>query len=295
MPEQNLSSDVSALSMEAQWRRWLNRYTWHLDQVPALLEGIRSDVARISSDSARYGGERVSSSREGAPVPFRVDAMDDSDDLWAALVQYTANVAELLDEPGPGGVALTWRSRGEAAGIPSSATLRDVRFAAFEIVAWILQRVEAIASLQQLEGTEDFLFWRIRSFRARYTSRPKPQAQGFCDHCGETAVVSEWTGGDGTVLASRCSACGLTSRTERIAGRSTVCADADHVRCVSLLCSCDCHQRRVSLFTARTRVEPAPEGMWRLAPFSESCDHGDWSPYLGADDLRHCGGCGQVL
>lgn len=280
------------LSPEAQWRAWVKRYTWHIDQVPGLLEAIRASVVPLAS--TRYDGMRVSSSREGVPMPFRVDAVDDADALWAALVQYTLNVAELLDVPGPGGLMLTWRSRDEAAGIPSRASQRDVRIAAFEVIAWLVQRVEAIAPLEALEGTEDFLFTHIRSLRARYTSAPKPRPEGFCHVCGETAVVSEWTG-DGSTLVSRCTACGDVESTVRAPGRSQGCVDDHHDACESLLCACLCHERRVSLFTARIPVEPTTEGLWRLAPFSDRCVHRAWSPYVGVDELRHCGGCGIVL
>lgn len=201
-----LMTDAPALTPDEQWRRWIERYTWHLDQVPGLLEVMRGEVPRISSDSARYGAERISSSRDGAPVPFRVDVMDSIDELWAALVLYAENVAELLGTTAP--LVDRWRVRSDVGGLKPST---DARRESFTIVAWLVDRIDAIAPLEQLGDSEDHLFRLIRSLRARYVSRPVRHARPRpCSLCGEGEVVVRFAddGSPKGVRVARCDVCG---------------------------------------------------------------------------------------
>lgn len=191
----SLIEDGPVLSSFEQWRRWTERYSWHLDLVPGLLEFMRDEAPRISSDSRRYGAERISSSRDGAPLPFSTDALDGADELWAALVQYAENVDDLMQTHAP--LVLSplpavsrWRARGEAQGIRVGA---DVRGDAFAIVAWLVDRVQWIAPLTQLEDSEDFLFKLVRQLRARYLgdATPRKPQRRLCELCrvGEVVVV----------------------------------------------------------------------------------------------------------
>ncbi|MDF2916610.1 MAG: hypothetical protein K0S70_827 [Microbacterium sp.] len=208
--------DAPTLTPDEQWRRWIERYSWHLDLVPGLLEFMRDEVPRISSDSRRYGAERVSSSRDGAPLPFSAEVLDGADELWAALVQYAENVDDLLQRHAPLilaplPVVSRWRARGEAQGIRLGA---DVRRDSFAIVAWLVERVQWIAPLEQLEDSESFLFAMIRQLRNRYlggTPRRRTREPDICRLCltGEVVVtfVDEPLSTEGKRVA-KCTLCG---------------------------------------------------------------------------------------
>ncbi len=200
------------LTPEEQWRRWVERYEWHLGLVPGLLEVMRDDVPRISSDSRRYGAERVGSSRDGAPLPFNADTLDSADELWAALVQYAENVDDLLATEAPLVLAplptvSRWRARGEAQGIRSTG---DVRRDAFAIVGWLIDRVDWIAPLPVLEESEDFLFTLIRRHRARYLGAPsRRESRRLCPLCRTGEVVVTFVEAPLSAKGERVAKCSL--------------------------------------------------------------------------------------
>jgi hypothetical protein len=195
---------------EDQWRRWVQRWTWHLDQVPGLLEMMRAEAVPLAAFD--YQAVRVQTSRDGAPMPFRVDAIDGSDDLWAALVQYADNVQDLMPSPlAPLPAVARWNSRGEIAGIRS---MSDVRRDAMLVVGWLVDRVHWIAPLEQLGDTEDHLFAQVRAAHARYgdasiivPGRPRSKARR-CKVCGAAAVVPKLVGRD---IVHACQDCGTVA------------------------------------------------------------------------------------
>lgn len=200
------------LTPDEQWRRWVERYEWHLGLVPGLLDVMRDDVPRISSDSRRYGAERVSSSRDGAPLPFNADTLDNADELWAALVQYAENVDELLATEAPLVLAPLpvvdrWRARGEVQGI---RTTGDVRRDAFAIVGWLIDRVDWIAPLPVLEESEDFLFTLIRRHRSRYLGNPaRRESRRLCPLCRTGEVVVTFVEAPLSTKGERIAKCSL--------------------------------------------------------------------------------------
>jgi hypothetical protein len=203
--------EALVLTPEDQWKRWIQRWTWHLDQIPGLLDLMRAEAVSISAFD--YQAVRVQTSRDGAPVPFRVEVIDAVDDLWAALVQYADNVQDLVPAPlAPLPGVARWRARGEVAGIRTTA---DVRRDAIVIVGWLVDRVEWIAPLAQLGDTEDHLFAQVRAAHGQYgdpdrrvPTIPRSPARR-CMLCGALAVRTQLWGGD---VVSRCQDCGEVHR-----------------------------------------------------------------------------------
>lgn len=205
---------ATTLALDPEWVAWTKRYEWHLDQVPGLLEVMRDATPRISSDSARYGTERTSSSRDGAPVPFSIDAVDDADELWGVLAAYVLEVADLLGEQPPHVFRASWWRAGEVQGVRASADSRTARADAFTVVGWLVDREEVIAPHSGLQDSEEHLFTLIRKTRGRWQGhvRPPRARPRLCGVCGQVSVVIEWMdvpGGIGPALpVGRCSTCG---------------------------------------------------------------------------------------
>jgi len=282
---------VPPLSPDVQWRRWVRRYTWHLDQLPGLVEAMRSDVLPIGA--AVYDRDRVDQSRD-APVPFRVEVVDAIDDLWAALVEYADNVDELLQVHAPVVLAPLphvgrWRS---GSGVQGARAGADVRADAFTLIGWLIERVDWILPLQALDDSEEFLFSLIRQNANRFM-RPRPVPKAACRVCGTHAVSVRWTATAEVVECSRCGDVQVMGARRPLL--SEACAGGPHEACAVMSCACSCHERRSSLYTVRVRVGPVSEGHRLVAPFSESCAHSEWPAYVGDDGLRHCGGCGVLL
>jgi hypothetical protein len=172
--------------------RWSQRYVWHLDQIPALLAAMRGAVVPLKS--SRYDSDRVSGGGDSARLPFRVDAMDDADELWALLVLYAGEVVSLIGGSSPA-VLRGWSwSTCEVAGVPAGVGAVDLLGASSEVVRWLCDRVEAIAALSGLEDSEDQLFGRVRSLRQAYrlASHTPRARRRRCLRCGSAGVVGAW-------------------------------------------------------------------------------------------------------
>lgn len=211
-----IPADPITLTPDEQWRRWIERYSWHLDLIPGLLEHIRAEIIPLAA--TRYDAVRVDVSRDGAPVPFRVDSLDTSDELWAALIQYAENVDQLLRQHAPVILAplphaSRWRTRGEAQGIRAGA---DVRHDAFAITAWLIDRVAYIAPLTELGDSEDYLFTMIRRLRARYLTSPAPRApRRACELCLVGQVTVTFTEAPISTKGERVAKCNLCGQVYR--------------------------------------------------------------------------------
>ncbi|MGX5770813.1 hypothetical protein ACWKWN_08685 [Microbacterium trichothecenolyticum] len=247
-----MNREITAEEISAQeWKRWIGRYQWHLDQTPSLLEAMREAASGIRA--VVYDRDRVDASREGVPLPFREEVVDDADELWRALVGYGRAVASRIGG-GPAALDALW-ARGAAGGLRSGTDPETARLQAYEIVVWLVEHIADVAQHADLEGDEAHLFYEIRRLRARYTSdRVKPRAVRACTLCGAPSVSVEWL--SLTEEIAECGYCGHSEhRSTSNPPRSEPCAEAAHSSCESLLCRCDCHDdRTTSLYSVGVPV-----------------------------------------
>lgn len=190
---------------EAETRRWVERFEQHLDQVPMLVETIRDQANPLKAGSLN---ERVSGGGGEAPLPFRVDPIDDCDDLWASLVEYIGEVAERLQDAAPGAAGAAWAVSGSIRGIPARMTPDDAYKATYELIAWLIDRARRVRMLQ-LDDSESHLFGLIRKLSKRYVDAPpieRPAHRRTCSICGERAVLVAWLLGD--TGEAECRVCG---------------------------------------------------------------------------------------
>lgn len=190
---------------QANLRRWIERYEQHLDQLPILVEHLRD---RANPTKAGSLNERVSGGGGEASTPLRLDPVDDCDDLWAALVEYLGEAAEKLQDPAPA-TARSWTAGGSVRGIPAWMSADDAYRAAYELIAWLIDRAPRIHALE-LTDSEEHLFALIRKLMSRYVVPPieRPSRRRMCSVCGEYAVVVDWVIGD--VGEAKCRVCGAT-------------------------------------------------------------------------------------
>lgn len=190
----------------AELKRWKERYERILDQLPVLLETLRDRALPLQA--VRLDGVRVSGTREGSPLPFRDDPVDDCDDIWASLVEYVGEVAERLQDPAPAAVGASWAVQGSVRGIPAWLDADGAYKAGWTLVAWLVDRAERIHALQ-LTDSETHLFGLTRKLLKRYVDSPpleRPAHRRDCTVCGERAVVVDWVLGDAG--EAECRACG---------------------------------------------------------------------------------------
>ncbi|WP_205529091.1 hypothetical protein [Microbacterium halotolerans] len=207
---------LDLMPLDPEWVEWGARYRWHVDQLPALFEALRE--MRVPSMTARTDVERVAgSSAEGPPVPLQVGPVDVVDELWAVVVEYVDEVAELIGHAPPQVVARAWRRRGVPAGVRPLSEGVAVRRAAHEVTNWLIIHLEAIAVHSQLADSEDHLFELIRKHRSRYVAERTRARRRVCPVCEERSVVVEWAmlaGADEAEGIGRCTSCGTGFRRE---------------------------------------------------------------------------------
>lgn len=195
----------------AEERRWVYRFEAHLDQVPILVEFLRGHRVPLKAGTL---DDRVSGGGGEAPVPFRLDPVDDADDLYAALVEYAGEVAERLEVALPHSGSDVWGTFAGVQGIPAHLGPTGARNAVSRICEWLMHRAVRIRQLE-LTDSEEHLFALVRKLGARYTVPPvdRPSRRRVCTVCGEQAVVVAWLlGGTGE---AECRTCGATYAPER--------------------------------------------------------------------------------
>lgn len=191
---------------DAEEHRWTHRFEAHLDQVPVLVEFLRGHRVPLKAGAM---DERVTGGGGDAPVPFRLDPVDDADDLYAALVEYAGEVAERLETALPITGSDVWGTYQGSQGVPAHLGPAGARRVTFQMVEWLTHRAVRIRALE-LADSEDHLFTLIRKLGARYMVPPidRPARRRVCTVCGEQAVVVAWLlGGTGE---AECRTCGAT-------------------------------------------------------------------------------------
>lgn len=204
---------------DAELRRWQHRFEQHLDQIPALIEHLRA--AAIPSAVARLDGVRVSGGGYESAAQIRLDPVEDADDLWAALAEYTLDVANRLHQPAPSAAGDTWIAHGNVQGIPARLDADRAYKAAWGIVAWLTERSAQVRPLE-LVDSEQHLFALVRKLISRHTIDPidRPTRRRACTVCGERAVVVAWILND--TGEAECRVCGATYAPENDRADSTV-------------------------------------------------------------------------
>lgn len=188
--------------MPADWASWDERFRWHLDLVPLLLETMRAQ--RVPVAAARYDRELVTGSRaDGPPSPARLEVIDDADALWRSLREFEAVVsrwlegeradrygAEVVERMAARADRAESSPRGEMA---SAMTEEAVRHRGFEITDWLLEQSAAIEARPELQQAGGELLALIRKLARRYLGGASRRTRRReCRTCGAHEVVVEW-------------------------------------------------------------------------------------------------------
>lgn len=163
----------------------MTAYAWMLQQVPVIIAHLRDSMLPLAATD--YDRTRVDGTRE-QPVPFRIEPMQDADELWAALTAYGNEVARFV-HPSP--YALLTRLR-------ASTQWHEAGDAAHTITAWLVANEERIALLPDDHARDiaaDGLFLLISRLLNRYRITPRRlrTSPTRCVLCGSVAVQAEWT------------------------------------------------------------------------------------------------------
>ncbi|MFI8593764.1 hypothetical protein ACIGCK_04950 [Microbacterium sp. NPDC078428] len=197
---------------EIDYRRWVDSWLYHLDQIPPLLETtmlLAAPRVGVSRGGSRFDRPQVTGGGYIDNIPITdTSTTVDADLLWATLHAYLHAVATKAGNLPP----LAEHDRLWNTTTPTAPP--DARARAIEATGWLADLVEHVVDWPELAPLEDELFALIRRMKGRYRSagtarRARPRA---CATCGEVAVVVDWvTPGNGSpkpVQVGVCRVCG---------------------------------------------------------------------------------------
>lgn len=187
-----------------------NRLVWRLREAPTLLRHVRSLVVPDLGGGGSEAGP-VSGTRERA-LPFSTSALEDSDELFAAI----ANEARVLaDDLGiasasvPAAIRRAHERGVTIEAITTTATPADVYHGAYELCEWFAGMAQHAASRYGIEDVYDGIVPLIEKIDSRYPQEPRArriirQHARPCPVCDAESVLVTWAGVDPVVACSSC-------------------------------------------------------------------------------------------
>lgn len=145
-----------------------------------------------------------------APLPFRADAIDDTDDAYARLVQWVTYWADALQANPPATVVVVWKRGEDEQGFRAEATPAGAGQLVQILVTWLLIRWDQIlahaGSPAFVEDISD-IFRPLFGKYPRAPRRPRDVHARQCPVCGEHAVGAVWHSEDVHDVVVQCEAC----------------------------------------------------------------------------------------
>lgn len=178
-----------------------------LIEAPELILYIRLLV------TPRLGGQQDGLPRPAsktAPLPLRADAVDDTDDTFARLLEWVDYWATTYKTPAPSIAQVHRSSNGDAAGFRSTTTPEGAAALTKQLTLWLLARHDLIAShdagLTYFEDIADIM-WRLRARYPMTPRAPRGVIDRPCPVCDHYAYGATWTGENPADFELRCSHC----------------------------------------------------------------------------------------
>lgn len=233
-----MSIPLNAIDPEAEHRRWVQQFEWHLDLIPPVLDAVIMSTLPtipVSRGGSRFDRDQVTgggyidnmsdaliafdqSSKADGLAPSR--AIADARNLWWLTLDYTRAVAAWVNAEidAPYAPDLPPLYGTEWVGSPLDADPIGARAHALVVVGWLIERAEFVGTITELGEALDDLFVEVRHLRGVYGVHSSPrrerQPRRRCGTCGEVAVIVDWVsdpaGGPKPVRVVKCTACRKT-------------------------------------------------------------------------------------
>jgi hypothetical protein len=196
-----LDDDTALALAAARARRTLN-------DAPGLIAYARS--LAIPSLGVMSDGMPRAASKE-APLPFRADAIDDTDDAYARLIQWVTYWGETLQVKPPATVVVVWKRGDDEQGFRAEATPAGAGQLVQILVTWLLIRWDAILADSAARVFVDDVGDIFDPLFGKYPRAPRKQRQVLprpCPVCDHFALGAEWQSEDVADFVLRCEHCG---------------------------------------------------------------------------------------
>lgn len=126
------------------------------------------------------------------PLPFRADAVDDADGLYAQLVDFTDSWMRHLPVLPP--EARAWRVGDDAGGLPANVTPAGAQTLTWLVCRWLLAHHSQFLLLPPGLNYFDDAAASVGRLRGKYPMAPRPPRKALkraCPSCAEFAVVAK--------------------------------------------------------------------------------------------------------
>ncbi|WIE65935.1 hypothetical protein DEI99_005195 [Curtobacterium sp. MCLR17_036] len=145
------------------------------------------------------------------PAPMHVDAADDSDSVYAQLVNWVDCWAERLDARPPATLTAVWRNSHDVQGFRPSVTPPGAGQLVGYLTTWLLIRHDDIARHSYGRAYFDDVADIIHRARGKYPRAPRGDRHVLprpCPVCDRHALGAEWQSEDVADFVLRCDVCG---------------------------------------------------------------------------------------
>lgn len=147
---------------------------------------------------------------KGAPLPFRADAIDDTDDAYARLIQWVTYWSETLQVNPPATVVVVWRRGEEEQGFRAEATPAGAGELVKFLTQWLLIRWDDILGDPAGRAFADDVRDIFGPLFSKYPRAPRGERQVLpqpCPVCDHFAFGAEWASEDVEDFELRCEHC----------------------------------------------------------------------------------------
>ncbi|ROP78313.1 hypothetical protein EDF18_0959 [Frigoribacterium sp. PhB107] len=131
------------------------------------------------------------------PLPLRADAVDDTDDTYARLIEWVSYWAGQLTTEPPVALQVKWAAKDEPAGFRAGTTPAGAGLLVKMLTTWLLTRQDQIlgqpAAQEYLDDVADIV-WKLRS---KYPRAPRPERgvlERPCPVCDRFTFGATWPG-----------------------------------------------------------------------------------------------------
>lgn len=179
-----------------------------LDEAPGLVAYIRTLV--VPSTGGSNDGMPRAASKE-PPAPMRVDALDDSDSIYAQLINWVEFWSEQLTVRPPATATVAWRNAVEVQGFRPTTTPPGAGQLVGYLTTWLLIRHDDINRHASGGAYFDDVASIVWQGRARYPRAPRGTRQVMarpCPVCDHYAFGADWQSEEPADFILRCEHCG---------------------------------------------------------------------------------------
>ncbi len=187
-----------------------------LEEVPGLIAYVRTLV--VPQTLQRSDGLPRAASKE-PPAPFNTAAVDESDSVYAQLLNWVSYWSETLRIAPPVTASYAWVNSREVQGFRAGVTPEGAALLVRNISIWLLLHEDEIQRHDQAAeyfGDVASIVWNLRKRFPRNGRGTRPVFPRPCPVCGDPSMGVEWRSEELADFTLACAYCGFEGSTEAL-------------------------------------------------------------------------------